>query len=636
MKTHRPIAIPAAFAAFMLLLGGLGAGSLPASAVTAASLYVTTTGSGTTCSQASPCGTIQNAINTAESGSYNGNNVTINVAAGTYTENDSISASSLNSLIIAGAGASSTTVNGGAAGSVFIVNNGNATISGLTITNGHAQAGVGINNGGTLTVEDSTISDNAGGGINNGGTLTVEDSTISDNAGGGIDNSGYLSLLTVKDSNISDNSNGGILNYHLNPIPEDAGTITLADSTVSNNSGYGVENSASGTLTVRNSAISANTGDGIITGINAYTPDGSYSSLTVKGSTISGNSGTTGGGIWVLGPASVTIADSTISGNTASQGGGIFNTGIMTVEDSTITGNTATQGGGGGGIYNTSGSDYFGSVSLAADIIAKQSAGADCVSVAGFTGITDTGYNIDDDGSCGLSPSNHSVSDSTVIDAHLGALGNYGGPTQTILPLAGSPAIGAIPTGTTLNGISVCPRTDQRGVASVGNCTIGAVEVRTDTVAFNSSGGAAVSSMSGPDGSSITLPSDSYPGHTFDGWFTASSGGTKVGGAGSSYTIPPGGSTLYAHWTAIRPAITKISPTSGPPAGGTKVTITGSGFTGATKVVFGGVAARSFTVVSSTKITAVSPAHAASTLNIHVTSPGGTSAQTAADQFRYT
>ena len=61
-----------------------------------------------------------------------------------------------------------------------------------------------------------------------------------------------------------------------------------------------------------------------------------------------------------------------------------------------------------------------------------------------------------------------------------------------------------------------------------------------DTVAFNSDGGAAVASLR-PDGSSITLPSDTYPGYTFDGWFTASSGGTEVGGAGSSYTVPAGG-----------------------------------------------------------------------------------------------
>ena len=75
------------------------------------------------------------------------------------------------------------------------------------------------------------------------------------------------------------------------------------------------------------------------------------------------------------------------------------------------------------------------------------------------------------------------------------------------------------------------------------------IQNQTDTVAFNSEGGAAVSSLSGPDGSSITLPSGTYPGYSFGGWFTAASRGNKVGGAGSSYTIPEGGTTLYAQWS---------------------------------------------------------------------------------------
>ncbi len=74
-----------------------------------------------------------------------------------------------------------------------------------------------------------------------------------------------------------------------------------------------------------------------------------------------------------------------------------------------------------------------------------------------------------------------------------------------------------------------------------------------DAVAFNSEGGAAVASLSGHDGSSITLPSDTNPGYTFDGWFTASSGGTKVGAAGSSYTVPVGGIALHAQWTQNTP-----------------------------------------------------------------------------------
>jgi IPT/TIG domain len=55
-------------------------------------------------------------------------------------------------------------------------------------------------------------------------------------------------------------------------------------------------------------------------------------------------------------------------------------------------------------------------------------------------------------------------------------------------------------------------------------------------------------------------------------------------------------------------AVTKVSPTSGPTTGGTTVTFTGTGFTGATKVLLG--AATSFSVVSATQITAVSPAQA--------------------------
>jgi hypothetical protein len=83
------------------------------------------------------------------------------------------------------------------------------------------------------------------------------------------------------------------------------------------------------------------------------------------------------------------------------------------------------------------------------------------------------------------------------------------------------------------------------------------------------------------------------------------------------------------------PTVTAISPTSGPTTGGTTVTITGTNFTGATKVLFGTVAATSYSVVSSTKITAVSPAQAATTHNIYVTTPSGTSAAVAADDYTY-
>jgi hypothetical protein len=82
------------------------------------------------------------------------------------------------------------------------------------------------------------------------------------------------------------------------------------------------------------------------------------------------------------------------------------------------------------------------------------------------------------------------------------------------------------------------------------------------------------------------------------------------------------------------PTVTSISPTSGPTAGGTTVTITGTGFTGATAVSFGGTAAASFSFVSDTSMTAVSPA-GTGTVDVTVTGPGGTSATSSADQFTY-
>lgn len=48
----------------------------------------------------------------------------------------------------------------------------------------------------------------------------------------------------------------------------------------------------------------------------------------------------------------------------------------------------------------------------------------------------------------------------------------------------------------------------------------------------------------------ITLPSASLSGNSFDGWYTAPSGGTRVGGSGASY-LPTTSVTLYAHWSAI-------------------------------------------------------------------------------------
>ena len=82
------------------------------------------------------------------------------------------------------------------------------------------------------------------------------------------------------------------------------------------------------------------------------------------------------------------------------------------------------------------------------------------------------------------------------------------------------------------------------------------------------------------------------------------------------------------------PTVTGISPTSGPEAGGTSVTITGTNFTGASAVKFGGSNAV-YTVSSATQIITVAPA-GAGMVHITVTTANGTSATSNADRFTYT
>jgi hypothetical protein len=102
-------------------------------------------------------------------------------------------------------------------------------------------------------------------------------------------------------------------------------------------------------------------------------------------------------------------------------------------------------------------------------------------------------------------------------------------------------------------------------------------------------------------------------------------------------TTPSGTSaTSSADQFRYGPTVTKVEPNHGSPSGGTTVTITGTGFTGATAVKFGLTNAASFTVNSATSITAVSPkARGAETVDVTVTTPAGTSPTSPADQFTY-
>jgi hypothetical protein len=123
---------------------------------------------------------------------------------------------------------------------------------------------------------------------------------------------------------------------------------------------------------------------------------------------------------------------------------------------------------------------------------------------------------------------------------------------------------------------------------------------------------------------SITATAPSQAGGTVD-VFVLTPNGTSAAGTSDRFT----------YTAAAAPVVSGITPSSGSTAGGLVVTVTGSGFTGATGVNFGSVAA-TFTVNSDTRITATVPAQAAGTVDVTVITPSGTSARSAADQFTYT
>jgi CSLREA domain-containing protein len=161
-------------------------------------------------------------------------------------------------------GSADITISGDNKYRVFEVGSGaKLTLSNLTVANAHySSSGGGIDNYGTLTVSNSTLSSNIaarGGGIFNelSGTLTVSNSTLSGNstdydAGGGIWNSGTatVSNSTLSGNSVPDGLGGGIVNYD--------GTLTVSNSTLFSNSaseGSGIFNSRGATATLKNTIV---------------------------------------------------------------------------------------------------------------------------------------------------------------------------------------------------------------------------------------------------------------------------------------------------------------------------------------------------------------------------------------------
>jgi hypothetical protein len=276
--------------------------------------------------------------------------------------------------------------------------------------------------------------------------------------------------------------------------------------------------------------------------------------LTLMNDVITNSAATAGGGgIYFSGPQQVTLIDSTVSADTAPDGGGVFaevpTSGQLVVQGSTISGNSATSGQG-AAIYAegetarsggstkahaivlppppppTPPSTTPGSVAVTTSTVADNTArgtsaavylasldsdshlGANTVTANKATGLTldtpygsaptlaativadntadcggvplaDSGYDVDSDGSCSFGATG-SQSHSSTIDAALGALHLNGGPTETVaLARTADPAYAVVPATFAVPGSStaLCASADQRGVLSAGSpCDSGAFQ----------------------------------------------------------------------------------------------------------------------------------------------------------------
>ena len=97
-------------------------------------------------------------------------------------------------------------------------------------------------------------------------------------------------------------------------------------------------------------------------------------------------------------------------------------------------------------------------------------------------------------------------------------------------------------------------------------------------------------------------------------------------------TSPAASADRYTYDAA--PAVTSVTPTAGPSAGGSKITIHGTNYVPGSTVHFGAAAA-TVTFVSATQLTATAPPHTVGTVDITVTTPGGTSPAVTADHYTY-
>nr|WP_248285320.1 cadherin-like beta sandwich domain-containing protein [Alteriqipengyuania abyssalis] len=124
--------------------------------------------------------------------------------------------------------------------------------------------------------------------------------------------------------------------------------------------------------------------------------------------------------------------------------------------------------------------------------------------------------------------------------------------------------------------------------------------------------------------------------YEFEIGFTPETGGrvtTTITIESDDPATPSFSYSIYATGVMPEPTITGVAPDEGPTPGNKAVTITGTGFLEVSRVTFGGADANAFTVASSTRIDVLTPAHAAGSVDVVVTTPGG--AATLANGYTY-
>ncbi|MFZ1641606.1 MAG: choice-of-anchor Q domain-containing protein, partial [Candidatus Contendobacter sp.] len=253
--------------------------------------------------------------------------------------------------------------------------------------------------------------------------------------------------------------------------------MTLNNCVLSGNSASargGAVDKFSGTLTVNNSALINNsaTSGGAISNV----VPGGNSTVTVNNSTLSYNKATLGGGIYNQGPGGdsggiIIVNNSTMFGNSASTGGGIHSFGhVLSVNNSTVSGNSANQGGGiwFWGYYNNQSPPSPGDTGAIANSIVAGNISPDGKEIYRDSSdnpglLTSLGHNLfGENGADGLVNVTKAASDLVLAGAiatAIGPLADNGGPTQTQLPVPGSPALNHGDNARIPAGIA----TDQRG-----------------------------------------------------------------------------------------------------------------------------------------------------------------------------